>query len=74
MSCYAVRFITDRFIINKFTGFNGENVFSCNRRIGKQGKYFQLNEMNNLEILLDTLGTKPCQSVGAYSPVFIMEE
>jgi hypothetical protein len=35
---------------------------------GERVKFFKFYDINEMEIYLDTLGTKPCQSIGAYSP------
>jgi hypothetical protein len=48
-------------------------VFLALEESGNRVKFFQLDEMNELEILLDTLGTKPCQSIGAYAPGYSEE-
>jgi hypothetical protein len=49
------------------------NVFLALEESGNSVKFFSFINPNELELLFDTLGTKPCQSVGVYAPGYSNE-
>jgi hypothetical protein len=45
------------------------SVFLALEESGERVKFFKFINPNEMELLLDTLGTRPCQSIGVYAPI-----
>jgi hypothetical protein len=49
------------------------NVFLALEEMGNRVKFFRFFDPNEMELIFDTLGTKPCQSIGGYAPGYSNE-
>jgi hypothetical protein len=65
---YSNDSITDLSLATSLQWNLDNSFFVAIQESGERVNFFKFEDINEMETLLDTLGTKPCQSIGAYSP------
>ncbi len=69
---YSSESITDLSLATDLL-YSDERIFIAIEEFGNRVKFFQFYNIEDMEVLLDTLGTKPCQSIGVYAPGLFMD-